>query len=610
MFLEECFELIIQNVNEALIVIDKKGIILVINKKAEDMFGISSERNLGKYIGEVLPEIQIPKITKAGKAELSQMVFINGKEIISNRIPIIKDERVEGSIEIFTDITDQKKMQNKINLDKDYIDALLTVMDAFNEWFVVINEKGIITSISDDYKEFLGCDNPIGKKVEDIIENTKMGKVLKTGIADIGGIQEIKGNKMIAMRVPIKKDGKVISAVGKVVFKDISDFHALSKKLLDLEKEVEFYKSKIAENKTAKYSVENIIGHSNKIRKVKDLIGKVANTNSNVLINGESGTGKEMIAHSIHNSSKRYLAPFIKINCASIPAELLESELFGYEEGAFTGAKKGGKKGKFELANGGSIFLDEIGDMNINMQAKILRVIQEREIESIGGSGVKSVDVRIITATNKNLEELVKKGEFREDLYYRLNVVKIVSPPLRERKEDIPALANALRIKIAKRLDVYVEGISKDAIECLGNYDWPGNIRELENVIERAINLLDSNIMIKTEHLSKRFTSAKYKRYSDKNEYLKTIVEEVEKEVILECLNRNNWNKNKTAQILGISRAGLYKKIEEFNDFRLSSSFLICFSSFVPSTDFKIISSSDKANFLKSTITSPTFFYK
>ncbi|WP_017212764.1 sigma-54-dependent Fis family transcriptional regulator [Clostridium beijerinckii] len=565
MFLEECFELIIQNVNEALIVIDKKGIILVINKKAEDMFGISSERNLGKYIGEVLPEIQIPKITKAGKAELSQMVFINGKEIISNRIPIIKDERVEGSIEIFTDITDQKKMQNKINLDKDYIDALLTVMDAFNEWFVVINEKGIITSISDDYKEFLGCDNPIGKKVEDIIENTKMGKVLKTGIADIGGIQEIKGNKMIAMRVPIKKDGKVISAVGKVVFKDISDFHALSKKLLDLEKEVEFYKSKIAENKTAKYSVENIIGHSNKIRKVKDLIGKVANTNSNVLINGESGTGKEMIAHSIHNSSKRYLAPFIKINCASIPAELLESELFGYEEGAFTGAKKGGKKGKFELANGGSIFLDEIGDMNINMQAKILRVIQEREIESIGGSGVKSVDVRIITATNKNLEELVKKGEFREDLYYRLNVVKIVSPPLRERKEDIPALANELRIKIAKRLDVYVEGISKDAIECLGNYDWPGNIRELENVIERAINLLDSNIMIKTEHLSERFTSAKYKRYSDKNEYLKTIVEEVEKEVILECLNRNNWNKNKTAQILGISRAGLYKKIEEFN---------------------------------------------
>jgi PAS domain S-box-containing protein len=565
MFLEECFELIIQNVNEALIVIDKKGIILVINKKAEDMFGISSERNLGKYIGEVLPEIQIPKITKAGKAELSQMIFINGKEIISNRIPIIKDEMVEGSIEIFTDITDQKKMQNKINLDKDYIDALLTVMDAFNEWFVVINEKGIITSISDDYKEFLGCDNPIGKKVEDIIENTKMGKVLKTGIADIGGIQEIKGNKMIAMRVPIKKDGKVISAVGKVVFKDISDFHALSKKLLDLEKEVEFYKSKIAENKTAKYSVENIIGHSNKIRKVKDLIGKVANTNSNVLINGESGTGKEMIAHSIHNSSKRYLAPFIKINCASIPAELLESELFGYEEGAFTGAKKGGKKGKFELANGGSIFLDEIGDMNINMQAKILRVIQAREIESIGGSGVKSVDVRIITATNKNLEELVKKGEFREDLYYRLNVVKIVSPPLRERKEDIPALANALRIKIAKRLDVYVEGISKDAIECLGNYDWPGNIRELENVIERAINLLDSNIMIKTEHLSKRFTSAKYKRYSDKNEYLKTIVEEVEKEVILECLNRNNWNKNKTAQILGISRAGLYKKIEEFN---------------------------------------------
>ncbi len=564
MFFKKSLGTLIENIHEALIIIDDVGNLAVINHMAEELLGISSKDSIGRYVEEVIPGTELIRILNTGSEQLSQYMKINDKEIVTSRIAIKEDEKVIGAMAIFNDITNEKSMQSQLNANKGYLDSLLTITNALNEWTVSVDDSGRVTSISEPYKEFLGCDNPIGKKVEEIIENTRMNNVLKTGIAEIGDIQEIKGNKMIAMRVPLKKDGRIVGAVAKVVFKDISDFQMLSSKVNNLEKEIEFYKSRICESKTAKYSVENIIGTSEKIMAVKDLIKKAANTNSNVLINGESGTGKEMIAHAIHNSSKRCLAPFIKVNCAAIPPELLESELFGYEDGAFTGAKKGGKKGKFEIANGGSIFLDEIGDMPIGMQAKILRVIQERELESIGAVGVKAIDVRIIAATNKNLEEMVENGEFRQDLYYRLNVVKVISPALRDRREDIPLLANALRRKVAERLGIYVEGISKDAMECLYNYNWPGNVRELENVIERAINLLDSNIIIDTEHLSERLVNIKHKRHLEKHEYLKDLIERVEKEIIIDCLNKTNWNKNKTSQILGISRAGLYKKIEEY----------------------------------------------
>lgn len=564
MFFKECFQSIVENINEAVIAVDNRGFIFVINKMAEKLLGIDAKNGTGLHIEEIIPETNLPRVLENCQNEINQNFLTNGREFITNRIVIMSEGEAKGAIAIFHDITYHKKMQEELNADKSYIDILDTIINTFNEWIVVTDEKGIITMMSKAYKEFVGCANPEGKLVDEVIENTRMSKVIESGVAEIGEVQEIKGNKMISMRVPLKKDDKVIGAIGKVAFKDISDFYFLSKKLNNLEKEVEFYKNELDKERKAKYSIENIVGDSPKTKEVKSLAKKVANTNSNVLITGESGTGKELFAHSIHNASKRYLAPFVKINCAAIPSELLEAELFGYEDGAFTGAKKGGKKGKFELADGGTIFLDEIGDMPMNMQVKLLRVIQEKEIERVGGNTLKSINVRIIAATNKDLENGIKEGKFREDLYYRLNVMKISIPPLRERKEDIPKLVNALRIKVANRLGIYVEGISKEALDCLVNYNWPGNIRELENVIERAINLLDSDIVIKLEHLSERLTKNKFKRYSSKSKYLKVIVEEVEKEVILECLKETNWNKNKAAKTLGISRAGLYKKIEEY----------------------------------------------
>lgn len=561
MFLQKCFEVVAENINEALIVIDKQGFLIVINKMAEYLLDISAEKNIGKHIEETMLKTNLLMILETGKDELNKNVFTNGRKFIANEFAIITEGKVEGGIAIFRDISDNKKIHKELIADRLYINSLDTVMNTLNECVVVVDKNSIITMMSKAYKEFLTCSNPEGKLVRNVIENTRLDETVKSGKMEIGDIQDIKGNKMVAMRIPLKEDGKVIGAVGKVIFKDIGDFYALSKKITNLQNEVKFYKSALGKERRAKYSIKDIIGECDKIKEVKSIAIRVANTSSNVLIVGESGTGKELLAHAIHNASNRYLGPFVNVNCAAIPQELLEAEFFGYEEGAFTGAKKGGRIGKFELANKGTIFLDEIGDMPINMQVKLLRVIQEKEVERVGGNSLKKIDVRIIAATNKNLLDSVKEGSFREDLYYRLNVMNIIVPPLRERKEDISMLANSLRIKVTNKLGVYVEGISKDALDCLVNYDWPGNIRELENVIERAVNLLDTDLVIKLDHLPKKIIKNKFKHYTSNGKYLKDIVEEVEKEVILGYLIKTNWNKNMTAKLLGISRAGLYKKI-------------------------------------------------
>ncbi|MFE7280356.1 sigma-54 interaction domain-containing protein [Heyndrickxia sporothermodurans] len=249
---------------------------------------------------------------------------------------------------------------------------------------------------------------------------------------------------------------------------------------------------------------------------------KISVSNSAVLLTGESGTGKELFAHAIHQNSSREQFPFVRINCASIPEHLLESELFGYDEGAFTGAKKGGKRGKFELANFGTIFLDEIGDMPLSMQSKLLRVLQEGEVERVGGQKPKTIDVRIIAATHRNLEKMIEEGTFRQDLYYRLNVIKLEIPPLRERKEDIPYIATYLLNKLEKKFHRHGINLTNRVISKLQQHNWPGNIRELENVLERAVNVLEGNT-IDIVHLplylreNVHFLSEKQKVYVDYN---------------------------------------------------------------------------------------------
>ncbi len=452
--------------------------------------------------------------------------------------------------------------ENKDNLD--YKEILNVILNNAYEWLVIIDDKGYIMMMSKGYKEFIGDMVPEGKHVTEVIENTKLHEIVKTGKTQIGEIQIIKGQQVIASRLPIIINNKIIGAIGKVIFKDITDFYDMSKKIITMEKEIKYYKDQLKKQKSAKYSFSSIIGNSKSLMEVKNICQRAAMLDSNVLIMGESGTGKELFAHAIHNASDRASGPFIKINCAAIPSELLESELFGYEGGAFTGAKKEGKIGKFELANGGSIFLDEIGDMPLQMQVKLLRVLQEREIERIGSSKIRPINVRIISATNKNLEEEVKVGNFREDLYYRLNVMSVNIEPLRKRKDDIRPLAKALVKKLSNQMGVYVDSISEKAMISLEKYDWPGNIRELENVIERSINLLDSDRIIKVSTLPIHITQSHKTHIYISGSTLKEQLYDVEKNIILECLAENQGNKQKTANDLDMSRTSLYQKLRSY----------------------------------------------
>ncbi|GAA0177791.1 sigma 54-interacting transcriptional regulator [Clostridium sediminicola] len=563
-----CFEnnikVVMDAIEEAVIEFDDKSTIINFNNRAKELFDISLNEKVTDDIKKLIHSCKISKVIALGDARKTDIKY-HEMRLSTNIVPVINNNKVTGVYAIFFDKTKYDNMAEKIEREKIYIEVLNAMMNAVNEWFVVVDAKARITMMSKAYKEFLNVSEVEGKHVAEVIENTKMHKVLETGEVEVGEIHRVKGNKMVSMRIPIKKNGEIVGAVGKVMFKDISNFHILSKKLANLEREIEFYKNQLVNERRAEYSVDDIKGSSMKLERVKNMVSKVAKTNSNILIFGESGTGKELFAHSIHNASIRASGPFIKVNCAAIPAQLLESELFGYEEGAFTGAKKGGKKGKFELANKGTILLDEIGDMPMEMQVKLLRVIQEKEIERVGGNTPKNIDVRIVSSTNKNLEESIQLGEFREDLYYRLNVMNITIPPLRERREDIIDLTDYLIKKVSDKMGIYVEGITNEALEKLQNYNWPGNIRELENVIERALNLLDTELSITTRQLPERITKEKKKYYKKGNTNLKSIIESVETELIQEVLNENDGNKNKTALQLGISRVGLYKKIEKYN---------------------------------------------
>lgn len=319
-------------------------------------------------------------------------------------------------------------------------------------------------------------------------------------------------------------------------------------------------------NKDYKIMLDNIIGESSLIANIKKEALIAAKFNSTVLITGESGTGKELFARAIHNHSNRSENPFIAVNCAAIPDNLLESELFGYEEGAFTGAKKGGKLGKFELAHKGTIFLDEIGDMSLHLQAKLLRVLQDKELDKIGGKSNVSIDVRIIAATNKNLEEMISKGNFREDLYYRLNVIPMHLPSLRERKEDIPLLINYTIEEYAKKLVKNVKSIDDKALQAMIDYKWPGNIRELQNIIEYSINMSTSSI-ITLDVIPQKIKLNNTKEFIEDNAQIKTL-EELEKNEIIKAINKyKNYKKDKelVAKSLGISRATLYRKLEKYN---------------------------------------------
>ncbi|WP_282141377.1 sigma-54 interaction domain-containing protein [Cytobacillus oceanisediminis] len=436
-----------------------------------------------------------------------------------------------------------------------------TIVENAFGWLVVVNKEGTIIYINKNYCNFLEVEREkaLGKHVSEVIENSRMHIVAESGKEEIADLQYIRGNYMIANRIPIFSDGEVIGAFGTVFFRDTKEWMQMNSHVKSMLTKIQSFIQEI--DPSVKYSLDDILGNSSQIHSLKEKVKMVAASDISVLIRGESGTGKELFAHSIHQLSNRSHQPFVKINCGAIPEHLLESELFGYEEGAFTGAKKGGKKGKFQLADGGTLFLDEIGDMPLNMQVKLLRALQEGEIESVGSTSPVKVDVRIIAATNRPLEKMMEEKRFREDLFYRINVVPFMIPSLRDRMEDLSLLIDSFIKKITKKSGKRISAIEDEVIEKFHQYSWPGNIRELENVIEASIHLT-SNESITTESLPDYMKESAVYPVGKKN--LKDILEETEKRILTQSLSKYNHDRLEAAKALGISKSSMYEKLKKY----------------------------------------------
>ena len=436
------------------------------------------------------------------------------------------------------------------------------VLENAYQGVIVIDAKGMVRFFNKAMEHISGLKRQdiIGRHVTKYSKMTRLHVVLKSGEAEVG-IKCQHWDNVILNRIPIRRNGDIVGVIGMFLFKQW-ELNDLVSKLDKLENTVKNYKQRLRDILAADYELGDIVGQSESINKSKTLARKVANTEASVLITGESGTGKEMFAHAIHNLSRRHAMPFVKVNCASIPSELIEAELFGYEPGAFTGALNKTKMGKFQLADKGTLFLDEVGDMPQDMQAKVLRALQSKEIERLGGNRSYKLDFRVIAATNQNLAEAIGENRFRSDLYYRLNVVPFYLEPLRHRAGDIPLLANYFLSGISRKLNRSKPRISPKAMEVLETYRWPGNVRELLNSMVYSVSNCERET-IESRHLPPDLTAAE----GPSGEAvplgsLSRTAKDSEKQAILGALTRTAGNKTRAASLLNIHRATLYKKMK------------------------------------------------
>ena len=456
------------------------------------------------------------------------------------------------------------KTYEQLKWEMDIIDEFI---EKAYEGLIIVDQEGKITKFK--YERLLDVkeEEVIGKHVTEVVENTRLHIVLKTGQPEIGDIQTIKGHNVVTSRIPIIRNGITVGAVGTILFKDILEVQHMAEHIDQMKRHVKKYKQDLKRLNIAKYTFDQIQTKDKRMQATIDLAKKAALTNSSIFVEGQSGTGKEYFAHAIHEASYRKYGPFVKINCASIPENLIESELFGYEPGAFTGASNHGKIGKFELANGGTLFLDELNSMPLEMQGKLLRIVEERELERIGGNQRIPLDIRFITACNEDLLQLVSEGKFRSDLFYRLNVVHLKLPTLKERKRDISMFANQILTTFSLEYPKCPKIFSKEAMYSLESYHWPGNIRELRNVIESAINQASGNT-ITVSHLPEFIKLDKPNVLpveAPESGDLKSILDQMEIKIILDAIKQSSGNRTEAAKRLGIHRTALYKKLNKYD---------------------------------------------
>jgi PAS domain S-box-containing protein len=564
---------VLDNTHDGMIVINQRLEITLFNKSAEKMTGISKDNAIGKSILEVMPNSQLPRVLDSGIEEVNQeQILENGTKIFTTRTPIFdQNAKILGSFAVFKDITEIVNLAEEVTNLKSIQSMLTSIIQSSEEAISVVDEQGKGILINPAYTRLTGytAEQVIGKPATtDISEGESIHmQVLKTRKPVRGARLRVGPNRkdVIVNVAPMIVDGMIKGSVG--VIHDVSEIKGLTEELNRARQ--------IIRTLEAKYSFQDIIGESEEMRFAVDQGKLAASTPATVLLRGESGTGKELFAHAIHNASDRKFNKFIRVNCAALSESLLESELFGYVEGAFSGAIRGGKRGLFEEANGGSIFLDEVGELSQNTQAKLLRVLQENEIRRVGGTKAIPINVRVIAATNVNLEKMIGEGTFRQDLYYRLNRMPIYIPPLRLRNNDILLLAKHLLQKLNQDYGRKIEVISKDAEEFLLDYHWPGNVRELENVLGRAIihlshtdtQINQSDISFLSSNKQENKSETHSENASDSKLEVRPLTEQMdkfEKEILTSTMEKFKGNKTKAAKSLGISLRNFYYKLEKY----------------------------------------------
>lgn len=554
----------------AIIAVNSVGSVSFLNAMAGYFLGTPTSIAIGKRIENIMPNSNISEILENSVTVHDRQEFVNGRLVKYSLIHFQFKENAPFGLIIMQDVTEKISLEKELAKVRNKYEMLDMMLEESFEELGAVDKYGRLFYLTRKSAINLGIDRDeaVGQDVTTLNPKCLLKKVAQTGLMEITEIARRNKKPVPVAVTPLVKDDVLHGAVCKSLFSDVQEAKNFVCRIQEMDGRPVTGDSP-RKVYGCRYTFDDIVGKSNAVQLTKKRAFRAAKGDSNILITGESGTGKELFAQAIHMASPRRQGPFVAINCAGIPENLLESELFGYEFGSFTGARKGGKPGKFQLSHNGTIFLDEVPDMSVGMQAKLLRVIQEREFERVGGTQTFEVDVRIVAATNRDLWDMVQRGQFREDLYYRLDVVTVQIPPLRNRVDDIDLLTRHFISNIRERIRSNVTGINEEVMDLFNSYHWPGNVRELRNVIEGAMNL-NTGALIDVDSLPLRIKQKMMETGQDKsilttgsgqpfeNEALR------EKAMIEHAMQEANSNKRKAATMLRISRATLYNKLKKY----------------------------------------------
>jgi len=562
---------VLDSVYNGIAACDTEGRIILINRAAARVAGMSQEDALGRRVEQVFPGTGLPEILRTKENKPHQKLKLRDRTFLSNRSPIFNQDGVlVGAIGVFQDISELEQVLLALKKEKELTRELQDIIESSYDGIWITDGKGYTLHLNSSYERISGI------KKEEVLGRHMQELVDEGYFSDSVTLHVLKKKERVTIMHEIRRTGKRVLITGNPIFnehgeiervvtnvRDITELLMLKQELEDKEREAARYQNELVHLR-AGHVEKDVVVESQQMRQIYDLATWVGQVDSTVLILGESGVGKEVVARTIVRSSERRDEAFIKVNCGAIPESLLESELFGYEKGSFTGADRKGKLGMFELAHQGTLLLDEVAEIPLNLQVKLLRAIQEQEIMRVGGTKPVKLDVRLIAASNKDLETLVKSGQFREDLYYRLNVIPIVVPPLRERPEDIPPLIEHFLCKYNDRYKMQ-KTIKPEVVERLLHYNWPGNVRELQNIVERMLVLTREQV-VGLHNLPlqiKPLVDEERRFFVEVPEVipLKDALFQVEKKLILRAIQKYGTTR-RAAEALGVDQSTVVRKFQ------------------------------------------------